>query len=90
MLDRKKELKSRKAKAGIITIVVTAIIVLILSVLINVTGRCAECGKRVHRWQPVVYTSDGCITMGCLEDKYQGGREMRNRDRITKHACMTF
>ena len=72
MLDRER-IEKQETKAGIITIVVTAIIVIILSLLINVTGRCAECGKRVHRWQPVVYTSDGCIHhYGCLEDKYKG------------------
>jgi hypothetical protein len=70
MLDRERIEKQEK-KAGIVAIVATAILVLILSFAINLTGRCAECGKYVHRWQPIVYTSDGCIHhYGCLEDKY--------------------
>lgn len=70
MLDRNR-LNKQETKAGIIAIAVTALIILILSVAINMTGRCAECGKYVHRWQPAVYTSDGCVHhYGCLEDKY--------------------
>ena len=71
MLDRER-IEKQETKACIIAIAVTALVLLILSVAINLTGRCAECGKYVHRWQPVVYTSDGCVHhYGCLEDKYK-------------------
>lgn len=75
MLDREK-IEKQETKACIIAIIITGIVFLGLSVAINMTGRCTDCGKYVHRWQPVVYTSDGCIHhYGCLEDKYHKGAE---------------
>lgn len=72
MLDRNR-LDKQETKACIIAIIITGITFLGLSVAINMTGRCAECGKYVHRWQPAVYTSDGCVHhYGCLEDRYSG------------------
>lgn len=71
MLDRKR-IDKQDTEALIIAIVITGIAFLVLSVAINMTARCEECGKYVHRWQPAVYTSDGGIHhYGCLEDKYR-------------------
>lgn len=71
MLDRER-IEKQEMKACAIAIAITSIVFIGFSIAINMTARCEECGRYVHRWQPAVYTSDGGIHhYGCLEEKYR-------------------